>query len=46
MEKSDILGDVIFGNYNNSVSYSIFPNSLKNVIIKPVHKKEAETIDR
>ena len=29
----------IFGNYNNYVSYSIFPNSLKNAIITPVNKK-------
>ena len=33
----------IFGNYNNCVSYSIFPNSLKNPIITPVHKKGAKT---
>ena len=29
----------IFGNYNNCVFFSIFPNSLKNLIITPVHKK-------
>ena len=32
-ENSDILGDFIFENYNNCVSYSIFPKSLKNEII-------------
>ena len=36
---SDIFGDFIFGNCNDHVSYSVFPNSLKNVIITPVHKK-------
>ena len=42
-ENSDILGDSIFGNYNNCVSSSIFPNSLKNAIITPVHKKGAKS---
>ena len=28
-ENSDIFGDFIFGNYNNCVSYSVFPKSLK-----------------
>ena len=37
-EDSDIFGDFTFGNYNNCVSYSIFPNSLKNAIITPVKK--------
>ena len=37
-ENSVILGDCIFGNYNNCVSSSIFPNFLKNAIITPVHK--------
>ena len=41
-ENSDIFGDFIFG-YNNCVSNSIFPNSLKNAIITPVHKKGAKT---
>ena len=41
-ENSDIFGNFIFGNHNN-VSYSIFPISLKNVIITPVHKKGAKT---
>ena len=38
-KNSDIFGDFTFGNYNNCVSCSIFPNSLKNTIITPVHKK-------
>ena len=42
-ENSDIFGDFIFGNYNNYVSYSIFPNSLKNAVIAPVHKKGTKT---
>ena len=42
-KNSNIFGDFIFGNYNNCVSYSIFPNSLKNAIITPVHKKRAKT---
>ena len=42
-ENSGIFGNVIFGNYNNCISYSIFPNSLKNAIITPVHKKDAKT---
>ena len=31
-ENSDIFGYFIFGNYDNCVSNSIFPNSLKNAI--------------
>ena len=42
-ESFDIFGDFIFGNYNNCVSSSIFPNFLKNVIITPVHKKGAKS---
>ena len=42
-ENSDIFGDFIFGNYNNCVSNSIFPNFLKNAIITPVHKKGAKS---
>ena len=38
-KNSNIFGDFIFGNHNNCVSYSIFPNSLKNAIITPVHEK-------
>ena len=42
MENSDIFGDFIFVNFNNWVSNSIFPNSLKNAIITSVHKKCAK----
>ena len=42
-ENSDIYRDFIFRNYDNCVSYSIFPNPLKNAIITPVHKKGAKT---
>ena len=42
-ENSDIFGDFIFGNYNNCVFSSIFPNSLKSAIITTVHKKGAKT---
>ena len=35
-KNSDIFGDFIFENL--TVSYSVFPNSLKNAIITPVHK--------
>ena len=38
-KNSGIFGHFIFGNYNNCLSYSIFPKSLKNTIITPVHKK-------
>ena len=41
-ENYDIFGDFIFENYNNCVSNSIFPNSLRNAIIKPVHKKRCK----
>ena len=42
-ENFDIFGDFIFGNYNNCVSNSIFPHSLKSAIVKPVHKNGAKT---
>ena len=42
-ENSNIFGDFIFGNYNNCVSNSIFPNSLKNAIVTPVHRIGAKT---
>ena len=42
-ENSNIFGDFIFGNYNNYVSYSIFPISSKNAIITPVYKEGAKT---
>ena len=40
-KNSYIFGDVICRNYNNCVSCSIFPTSLRNEIITPpVHKDE------
>ena len=42
-ESSDIFGDFIFGNYDNCVSYAIFPNTLINAIITPVHEKVAKS---
>ena len=38
-----IFGEFIFGNYYNCVSNSVFPNSMKNAIITPVHKKVVKT---
>ena len=43
IKENSIFADFIFGNYNNCISYSIFPNSLKNAMITPVHKKCAKT---
>ena len=43
IQENSVFGDFIFGKYNNCVSSSIFPNSLKNAIILPVHKKGAKT---
>ena len=43
-KNSDIFGDLIIGNYNNCVSYSIFPNSLKNAITTPLHKEGAKRL--
>ena len=43
IQENSVFGDFIFGKYNNFVSSSIFPNSLKNAIILPVHKKGAKT---
>ena len=39
IKENSVFGDFIFGKFNNCVSSSIFPNSLKNAIITPVHKK-------
>ena len=41
-KNSDSFGDFIFGNFDNCISNFIFPNSLKNAIITPVHKKGAK----
>ena len=38
-ENSDIFADFIFENLNDCIAKSVFPQSLKNAIIRPVHKK-------
>ena len=43
-ENSDIFGDFIFGNYDNCVSYAIFPNTLINAIITPVHQHKLQNL--
>ena len=43
-KNSYIFGDVICRNYNNCVSCSIFPTSLRNEIITPVHKDERRIV--
>ena len=43
IKENSVFGDFIFGKFNNCVSSSIFPNSLKNAIITTVHKKGAKT---
>ena len=42
-ESSDIFGDFIFENFNNSVFYSIFPSPIKNAIITTVYEKGTKT---
>ena len=42
-ENSDIFANFIFENLNNCISHSIFPTSMKNAIITPVHKKGPKT---
>ena len=42
-EMSDIFANFIFENLNNCISHSIFPTSVKNTIITPVHKKGPKT---
>ena len=42
-ENSDIFANFIFENFNNCISHSIFPTSMKNAIITPVHKKGPKT---
>ena len=42
-ENSDIFGDFIFKNFNDSVFTLIFPSPLKNADITPVHKKGTKT---
>ena len=38
-ENSDIFAKFIFENLNNYISHSIFPTSMKNATITPVHKR-------
>ena len=42
-ENSDIFADYIFENLNDFIAKSLFPLSLKNTIITPVHKKGTKT---
>ena len=42
-ENSDIFANFIFENLNNCISHSIFPTSMKNAVISPVHKKGPKT---
>ena len=42
-ESSDIFANFIFENFNNCICHSIFPTSVKNAIIIPVHKKGPRT---
>ena len=42
-ENSDIFANFILENLNNCISHSIFPPSMKNAIITPVHKKASKT---
>ena len=42
-ENSDIFADFIFENLNDCIAKSLFPSSLKNAIITPVHKKGTKT---
>ena len=42
-ENSDIFGDFIFENFNNSVFYPNFLSPMKNVIIALVYKKGTKT---
>ena len=40
----DIFADFILENLNGCIDESVFPSSLKNAIITPVHKKGAKTL--
>ena len=40
---SDIFADFISENLNDYIAKSLFPSSLKNAIITPVHKKGTKT---
>ena len=43
IKEKDIFANFIFENLNNCISHSIFPTSMKNAIITPVHKKGPKT---
>ena len=42
-ENSDIFTDFIFENLNDCIAKSLFPSSLRNAIIIPIHKKGTKT---
>ena len=44
-ENSEIFADFTFENLNDCIAKSLFPSSLKNAIIIPVHKKGTKTKD-
>ena len=44
-EKCDIFADFIFQNFNNGIASSVFPASVKNANITPVHKKDFKNIE-
>ena len=41
----DIFADFIFQNFNNGIAPSVFPASVKNANITPVHKKDSKNIE-
>ena len=44
-ENCDIFADIIFQNINNGIASSVFPASVKNANITPVHKKDSKNIE-
>ena len=42
-ENSDIFAAFVFENLNDCIAKSLFPSSLKDAIITPVHKKGTKT---
>ena len=44
-ENWDIFLDFVFQNFNNGIASSVFPASLKNANITPVHKKDCKNIE-
>ena len=43
-ENCDIFADFIFQNFNNGIASSVFPASVKNANVTPVHKKDSKNI--